>query len=115
MVVRWIGIVLDSSPRCRECKTLEIDHQFLKVGPTSPHPARFLLIPLAFSSTPFCPSLSPFAVPVCLGRNFELTDPVGQVFNTRVCKACKEKHPERFSLLTKTECKEVCFLPIIQV
>lgn len=24
-----------------------------------------------------------------------------------MCKKCKEKHPERYSLLTKTECKEV--------
>ncbi len=49
----------DSSPRCDECRSLEIDHQFVKV------------------------------------------------FDVRVCKNCKEKHPETYSLLTKTECKEV--------
>ncbi|EKC98134.1 hydrophilic protein [Trichosporon asahii var. asahii CBS 8904] len=53
------AIFPDTSPRCSECKSLEIDHQFLKV------------------------------------------------FDVRVCKSCKEKHPEKYSLLTKTECKEV--------
>lgn len=33
-----------------------------------------------------------------------------EVFNCRVCKSCKEKHPEKYSLLTKTECKEDYFL-----
>lgn len=32
------------------------------------------------------------------------------VFKTKVCKACIEKHPEKYSLLTKTECKEDYFL-----
>ena len=30
-----------------------------------------------------------------------------QVFATKVCRSCKEKFPEKYSLLTKTECKEV--------
>ncbi|KAF3766436.1 DNA repair protein [Cryphonectria parasitica EP155] len=29
-----------------------------------------------------------------------------EVFNCRVCNACKEKFPDKYSLLTKTECKE---------
>ena len=29
-----------------------------------------------------------------------------KVFNTRVCFKCKEKYPDKYSLLTKTECKE---------
>lgn len=29
-----------------------------------------------------------------------------EVFNCCVCNACKEKFPEKYSLLTKTECKE---------
>ncbi|GAV28828.1 hypothetical protein PMKS-002305 [Pichia membranifaciens] len=33
-----------------------------------------------------------------------------EVFNCRVCKSCKEKHPEKYSLLTKTECKEDYFM-----
>jgi len=53
-----LAIFPDSSPRCRECNSLEIDHQFSKV------------------------------------------------FGIRVCKRCKEKCPEKYSLLTKTECKE---------
>lgn len=28
------------------------------------------------------------------------------IFKCAVCAACKEKHPERYSLLTKTECRE---------
>lgn len=30
-----------------------------------------------------------------------------KMFDVRVCKTCKEKIPEKYSLLTKTECKEV--------
>ncbi len=29
-----------------------------------------------------------------------------EVFKCRVCNACKEKYPEKYSLLTKTECRE---------
>ena len=29
-----------------------------------------------------------------------------EVFRCAVCKPCKEKYPEKYSLLTKTECKE---------
>lgn len=61
------AIFPDTSPRCSECKSLEIDHQFLKV------------------------------------------------FDVRVCKSCKEKHPEKYSLLTKTECKEVSLLAFIEL
>ncbi|WVW85308.1 DNA repair protein [Kwoniella bestiolae CBS 10118] len=52
------AIVIDKSPRCVECNTLEINHQFLKV------------------------------------------------FDITVCKNCEKKFPEKYSLLTKTECKE---------
>ncbi|BEI81491.1 hypothetical protein CcaverHIS002_0206510 [Cutaneotrichosporon cavernicola] len=52
------AILPDSSPRCDECRSLEIDNQLLKV------------------------------------------------FDVRVCKNCKEKYPDKYSLLTKTECKE---------
>lgn len=54
-----VAILMDTSPRCKECNTLEIDHQFLKM------------------------------------------------FQTKVCNGCKKKLPEKYSLLTKTECKEV--------
>ncbi|TXT15710.1 hypothetical protein VHUM_00213 [Vanrija humicola] len=52
------AIFPDSSPRCSECGSLEIDHQFLKV------------------------------------------------FDVKVCNKCKKEKPEKYSLLTKTECKE---------
>lgn len=29
-----------------------------------------------------------------------------EVFHVRLCNKCKEKHPEKYSLLTKTECKQ---------
>lgn len=34
-----------------------------------------------------------------------------RVFGCLVCGSCKNAHPEKYSLLTKTECKEVggCF------
>lgn len=36
------------------------------------------------------------------------------MFAVRVCKKCKEKFPEKYSLLTKTECKEVSYsLPVL--
>lgn len=31
-----------------------------------------------------------------------------KVFGCLVCNRCKDKYPEKYSLLTKTECKEVC-------
>lgn len=33
-----------------------------------------------------------------------------RVFGLLVCEKCKAEHPEKYSLLTKTECKEVCGL-----
>lgn len=55
-----VGMSLDPSenPRCAECGTMDIDHQF------------------------------------------RLT------FRCNVCKKCENEHPEKYSLLTKTECKE---------
>lgn len=39
-------------------------------------------------------------------RTKELDFRLWRVFNTRVCKDCRRKHPEKYSLLTKTECKQ---------
>ncbi|PLW52037.1 hypothetical protein PCASD_02134 [Puccinia coronata f. sp. avenae] len=36
----------------------------------------------------------------------ELDMQLFQVFKVAVCRKCKNEHPERFSLLTKTECKQ---------
>lgn len=36
----------------------------------------------------------------------ELDFRLWRVFNARVCKDCRRKHPEKYSLLTKTECKQ---------
>lgn len=41
---------------------------------------------------------------------YDIDKKMYEVFNCRVCKSCKEKHPEKYSLLTKTECKEDYFL-----
>ncbi|KAI1506426.1 XPA protein C-terminus-domain-containing protein [Biscogniauxia marginata] len=38
--------------------------------------------------------------------NLEIDFVWEEVFGCRVCAGCKEKHPEKYSLLTKTECKE---------
>lgn len=42
--------------------------------------------------------------------SIELDKKLLEVFSCRVCKSCKEKYPEKYSLLTKTECKEDYFL-----
>lgn len=34
-----------------------------------------------------------------------------KVFGCIVCNKCKNEKPEKYSLLTKTECKEVCLAP----
>lgn len=39
-------------------------------------------------------------------RNVEIDFVWEEVFGCAVCKSCKEKYPEKYSLLTKTECKE---------
>lgn len=40
----------------------------------------------------------------------ELDFRLWRVFKVGVCKDCRRKHPEKFSLLTKTECKQDYFL-----
>jgi DNA-repair protein complementing XP-A cells len=42
--------------------------------------------------------------------SIDLDKKMQEIFHCRVCKSCKEKHPEKYSLLTKTECKEDYFL-----
>lgn len=49
------------NPKCKECKTIDIDHNFRKT------------------------------------------------FSCLVCNKCKNDFPEKYSLLTKTECKEVWY------
>ena len=53
------------NPRCQDCSSVDIDHQFRKV------------------------------------------------FRCLVCNKCKNDKPERYSLLTKTECKEVCSSAVV--
>lgn len=43
-------------------------------------------------------------------KAIELDKRMLNVFKTRVCKSCMQKHAEKYSLLTKTECKEDYFL-----
>lgn len=59
----FAGMSLDpnENPKCVECKTVDIDHQF------------------------------------------RIT------FKVNVCKKCVNEHPEKYSLLTKTECKEASY------
>lgn len=42
--------------------------------------------------------------------NMELDPTMREVFHLQVCKTCVKNHPEKYSLLTKTECKEDYFL-----
>ncbi|SCU78257.1 LANO_0A02542g1_1 [Lachancea nothofagi CBS 11611] len=54
------------------------------------------------------PSLAPKCIECSI--NTELDPLLHDVFKLQVCKACVKTHPEKFSLLTKTECKEDYFL-----
>ncbi|AAS53197.2 AFL177Wp [Eremothecium gossypii ATCC 10895] len=42
--------------------------------------------------------------------NTEMDPVMKDVFHLQVCKSCVKAHPEKYSLLTKTECKEDYFL-----
>lgn len=42
--------------------------------------------------------------------NIEMDPLMKKVFKLQVCKTCVKNHPEKYSLLTKTECKEDYFL-----
>lgn len=53
-------------------------------------------------------SLDPNENPKCRDcKSMDVDNIFFQVFNISVCNACKEKYPERYSLITKTEAKEV--------
>lgn len=43
-------------------------------------------------------------------KSIEIDKKMQEIFGCLVCKRCKEKYPEKYSLLTKTECKEDYFL-----
>lgn len=62
-------------------------------------------------SGPFGPSLSVLADEKTKKRcrecsSVEIDFVWEEVFGCAVCNKCKEKYPEKYSLLTKTECKE---------
>lgn len=42
--------------------------------------------------------------------SYDIDKKMEKNFGCQVCKSCKEKYPEKYSLLTKTECKEDYFL-----
>lgn len=54
-------------------------------------------------------SLDPMTRPVCeMCQSPDIVyEPFLRVFSVRVCRACERAHPEKYSLLTKTEVKEV--------
>lgn len=57
----------------------------------------------------FClaPSFDPAENPKCKECNSMDLDPVFyRVFHINLCPTCKEKYPEKYSLITKTEAKE---------
>ena len=39
----------------------------------------------------------------------ELDNLFRKTFKVNICKSCKEKYPEKYSLITKSEAKEVIF------
>lgn len=58
------------------------------------------LPPIAYHGAPQCHEC----------KSIDLDKKMLEIFDCKVCKSCKEKHPEKYSLLTKTECKEDYFL-----
>ncbi|ODQ53104.1 DNA repair protein [Saitoella complicata NRRL Y-17804] len=54
------------------------------------------------------PPIDPRSAPKCeaCGKSTDLDPQFEEVFGVRVCYICKEAVPEKYSLLTKTECKE---------
>lgn len=57
------------------------------------------------------PPMDVVGAPKCFDcGSIDLDKKMKEIFHCRVCKSCKEKHPEKYSLLTKTECKEDYFL-----
>ncbi|EDO19488.1 hypothetical protein Kpol_1018p16 [Vanderwaltozyma polyspora DSM 70294] len=57
--------------------------------------------PEHFSTAPKC---------VECNINIEMDPVLHDVFKLQVCKSCVKEHPEKYSLLTKTECKDDYFL-----
>ncbi|GMM33948.1 DNA repair protein [Saccharomycopsis crataegensis] len=57
------------------------------------------------------PPLDISAAPKCYECNtIDINSEFFNVYGSRVCNKCKEKLPEKYSLLTKTECKQDYFL-----
>lgn len=57
------------------------------------------------------PPMDIHGAPTCSDcRSIALDKKMLEIFDCKVCKSCKEKYPEKYSLLTKTECKEDYFL-----
>ena len=42
-------------------------------------------------------------------QSMDIDQTFKKVFGCLICNKCKNEQPEKYSLLTKTECKEVCF------
>ncbi|KAJ8104304.1 XPA protein C-terminus-domain-containing protein [Lipomyces tetrasporus] len=52
-------------------------------------------------------AINPDDNPKCFEcQSFDIDFELFKVFKCRVCRACKAKFPEKYSLLTKTECRE---------
>ena len=58
------------------------------------------------------PAFNMSSAPRCdeCGINIEMDPLMKKVFHLQICKTCVKNHPEKYSLLTKTECKEDYFL-----
>ncbi|VEU19679.1 DEKNAAC100600 [Brettanomyces naardenensis] len=60
---------------------------------------------------PAPPPLDIVNAPTCFEcGSIDIDKKMNEVFGCRVCRRCEEKFPEKYSLLTKTECKEDYFL-----
>lgn len=72
-------------------------------------PRALLVLRCAFQSHyPVAMHLDPTLNPKCKEcQTMDIDYAFRKVFGCLVCNRCKDKYPEKYSLLTKTECKEV--------
>jgi DNA-repair protein complementing XP-A cells len=51
--------------------------------------------------------IDPIAGPRCpYCQTVEIEHKMKEVFDVLICTKCKKEHPDKYSLLTKTECRE---------
>ncbi|CAE6469004.1 unnamed protein product [Rhizoctonia solani] len=89
-----VHIEKEKNPLCADCGSVDIDHQFRKV--------------FKVNVCNNCKNEKPKEKnPLCADcGSVDIDHQFRKVFKVNVCNNCKNEKPERYSLLTKTECKQ---------